>query len=310
LYTVLTGYVIFNNKTIGSTQLGYSALHREQLKLLQDEMAKLSAEVAGIQHEQETSFALDGVRFDGLENRINRVSKALELAETSRQSLAKTSSTQSDNLRQAVGEISSAVAALKTEQGQFGGRLTELQAKLTALTTTLGTIQSQQTQATAALTTQLAQMQKETVQIASSKANLDKVQFLGGLLEAALAKSAQWPQLNEEALPAAVQWWRQSQLLNGAANTEVALADKMRQLGAESARIRGLIVKVLPAAVRRQDEAALKATAKDQAMTAWSEAGELLALYPVLPESASDSALRELTQEHENVRQQLQARAK
>jgi len=312
LYVVLTAYVILTNKTIGSTQLGYSAVHKQQLNLLQEEVARLTGALTLFRREQEGATTLNTVRFDGVESRINHLSKELEIAETSRQTLAKTSTAQLDTLRQQVTELSGALGALKAEQGQLSGamstRLGEVQSRLEALTNTLGSIQAQQAQATAALVAQLSQVQKETIQIASSKASLDQLQFLGGLLDAAMGQSAAWQQLPEETLPQAAQWWRQTQLLVGAAQAEPALAEKTKQVHAESERVRQLIAKSIPDALKRHHDTALKAAGKDEALAAWAEAGEILALFPVTPESASDTAVRDLAAEHENVRQQLQAR--
>lgn len=307
LYVILTGYVILSNRTIGSTQLGYSALHNEQLKLLQQETGRLITAVADLRQAQADQGGLAAVRFDGVESQLRQLASELKLVATAQQSLSKSSTTQINALRQQLTDISRVTGTAQAHQDEFADRvverLTGLEQDVTAATSALAAIRTQQTEATAALT----QIQRNTGQLASGSVD-DPVRFLNSVIDQSLARGVRWRTLSEADLPAAAQWWQHSQLVIGAANAEPALADKMRQLSAEAARVRQLLVQVVPIAVRQRHTAARTAERKDAALAAWMEAGALLALYPITPETAAAEAVRTMTADHELLRQQIQGR--
>lgn len=310
LYVVLTAYVLLTNQTIGSTQLGYSALHTSQLEELQTQLAKVSGELAALRRSQDRDTEAVAARLNELATQAAALSNALMQVEGNRQNQANAAVTQLETVRKQVAHINTTLSGLAAEQSRFTGgaqsQLVELQNRLASLTNALTSVEVRQKGISEALAGQLAALQKDVSQLGTSRASYE---FLSGQLDDVWQQARKMGQVGEAQLATATRLWRRAQLLVDAAQTEPTLAEKAARVTTESVRLQGLIARAMPAVVEKYHRAARTATATNEAVAAWTAAGEWLELFPVTGDPATMSVVQRLVAEHEAIRQQLQPRS-
>src|SRR5712671_3035683 len=89
LYVGITAWVMLTNQKFGSTQLGFSALHTSQLKVVQDAVVSLSNTAVDMKKDQEDWHMSMAQRLNRLDSEIKQLSTTVSAVSQTQQEQAK-----------------------------------------------------------------------------------------------------------------------------------------------------------------------------------------------------------------------------